>query len=415
MCMRTLIFETYGNNEIRIGYNDLPTKQRTSSDDSQTIQRQRAAHTLDKGISDRLSENEQFQYRDKDGTLYRGSVREGYEPVDVGSSLLDIIGEFQEPVGDVSPEKKRGYGEPVRSTSFTRSARHRILEAGTLFDRELSSSYQGYFVTLTLPGSTPEAYDAISRWSGYLANRVVQAIRDLREGALWFYVWELQKRGALHMHLFLALPCQASPDIAKQRIWDVWYRALQSIGDAESVDMFRHALGDYCTASAYWQFDFQVVKETPAQYISKYVGKSANTPGRDASLEEGRNAYYPHRWWGMCRELKRLVDEHRFRVCMDAVEKEFCMDAIESMSAMVEEFDPVLTYEYTSEIGDERGSGRVFGKVYRKIFYIQPADFPIVDVLFRKAAIALMRAHDRANQRWSYHSTHYEGVPVWEL
>lgn len=413
--MRTLVFESYGNNELRIGFNDLPTRRRQSIDPTMVRQRESQGRVLDKAIADKLSDSEQFQYRDKDGTLYRGSCRDGYEAVAVSSQELDIIREFQENTGDTPVAVRRGYGQPVKPTSFTRDARHRILEAGTLFDRKLAGDYQGYFATFTLPGSRLEAYDAISRWSGYIANRVLQVVRDRAKGALWFFVWELQRRGALHMHLFLALPRQVPPSDIEQRLRSTWYRALSSVADADSVDMFGHQDGDYCTASQYWQFDFQPVIRTPAQYISKYVGKSAYTPGRDAEMEEGKPVYFPHRWWGMCRELKRLVDEYRFRVCMDAVDKEFCMDAIEDMSAMIEEFEPVAQYEYTAEIGSDRETGNVCGVSYRRIFYIRPEDFPIVDVLFRQRAVAYMMAHDKANRRWRYHSTHYEGVPVWEL
>lgn len=413
--MRSLVFETYGNNEIRIGFNDLPTRLRQSSDPTEVRQREMQGRVLDKSISDSLSENEHFQYRDDDGTLYRGSYKDGYEPIVIDPSKLDIIGEFQGKDREHDSQKRRGYGLPVRPTSFTRDARHRILEAGSLFDRELSGDFEGYFVTFTLPGSCAEAYDALSRWSGYAANRVLQAVRDWSKRALWFYVWELQKRGALHLHLFLAIPRETSPDTIKQRLRDVWYRALQSIGDEESVDMFKHQNGDFCTASAFWQFDFQMVETTPAQYISKYVSKQGEAKGRAANLGEDSQFFYPHRWWGMCRELKRLVDEHRFRVCMDAIEKDACMDAIEDMSAMLEEFEPVMTYEYSADIEPERGSGRVVGRVYRKIFYFKPEDFPIVDVLFRKASVAYLMSHAKHNRKWRYGSTHYEGVPVWEL
>lgn len=413
--MRTLVFETYGNNEIRIGYNELPTRLKQSNDPEEVRQCELVGRQLDKSIADELSVSGQFQWRDSDGKLYRGSYASGYEQVDANASLLDILGEFQEQPRRISSEQRRGYGQPVRPSAFTRNARHRILEAGTLFDRKLSGDFKGYFVTFTLPGSSLEAYDSLSRWSGYLSNRVLQAVRDWNKNALWFYVWELQRRGALHMHLFVAIPNEAPSDILKSRLRDVWYRTLQSIGDKESVDMFFNAERNFHPSPDDWQFDFQLVEKTPAQYISKYVGKQAEAPRRTPSLEEGKNVYYPHRWWGMCRELKRLVDENRFQVCMDAIEKEFCMDAIECMDAMVQEFEPVAQYEYTADIGEDRGSGRAYGKVYRKIFYIRSEDFPIVDVLFRRAVIALMRGHDKENCRWRYNSTHYEGVPVWDL
>lgn len=413
--MRTLIFESYGNNEIRIGWNDLPVRVRADNDSSELRHREAQARVAEKTHEDWLRDNKLIELRDSDGQLYRGSSRVGFESVEIDPSRLDIICEFQGETPVASSERKRGYGAPVRPTAFTRNARHRLLEAGQLFDRFCAETHKGYFVTFTLPGGTTEAFDALARWSGFVANRVLQAVRDRSKSTLWFYVWELQKRGALHMHLFLAIDNKDPNLDYEQGLRDAWYRALFAVSDKESVDLFRHKDGDFCTVSQYWQYDYQAVKTTPSQYISKYVGKSANAPSRKSEMEGDSARFYPHRWWGMCREFTRLIEEYRFKVCMDAIEKDVCMDAMEDMSAMLEEFEPVLSHEYTADIEPERGSGRVIGRIHRRIFYFKAEDFPIVDVLFRKLAVSYLMRHAKHNRRWKYDSVNYEGMPVWQL
>ena len=410
--MRSLILQTTANNEIRIGWNDLPARATQDPDPSHVKERERRGHRLEAGIENFLRDNKLFQLRDKDGRLYRGSVSVGYESVEVTQSELDIIREFQRQSEVVHSASRRGYGEAVRPTVFGRSARHQILEAGALFDATCGETHRGYFVTFTLPGSTPEAYDAVSRWSGYLSNIVLQGVRRHCPEALWFYVWELQKRGELHMHLFLGLPVGSDSELLSDRLRAGWYRALESIGDKESICLFSHGRGEFCTVSEFWQYDFQVVTKSPAAYISKYVGKGANAPAYGSEMETNGVRYYPHRWWGMSRALSRAVKEARFKVCMDAMTEEETNACMQTMDGMLTEMEPVAVQEYEAEIGSQRDKGKVIGKIARKIFWFKPEDFPIIDFLFRKLAVAIMKTRPRHLQRWWYDSLNYKGTPI---
>ena len=413
--MKSITFESYPNNEVRIGWNDLPVTRKSAGDKSTQRQLDRLGATHDKAVQDDLVNRGLISYRDNNGTLYYGNSRIGYTEAVAPASKLDIISNIQREPQNVSSGKRKGYGEAVRPTSFTRAARHKLLEGGQLFDTLYSDTHQGYFVTFTLPGSTEQAYDAISRWSGYLANRVLQVVRRGVKGAIWFFVWELQRRGALHLHLFLALPRSQSPVHIERRLRDVWYRALQSIGTQDSVDMFLHSEGDRCTASQYWQYDFQSVKKSPAAYISKYVGKGANVPGQGSGVVGENGVYFPHRWWGMCRELSQEIDRARFKVCMDAMTDEQCMDAIDELTAELTELEPVQSTEYVAEVGTDRESGKSVGTVFRRIFWFKAEDFQIVDFLFRKLAIAWMQRVPRHLQRWWYNSLTYKGMSYEQL
>lgn len=413
--MRTLIFESYGNNEIRLGWDNLPVRAKCDNDSANTRANESIGRVAVADHERYLSDNGLLELRDKDGVLYVGNSKAGYERVECDLSKLDIIHEFQRESDRSTPDSRRGYGEAVRPTRFTRGARHRILEAGSLFDKTLADTHRGYFVTFTLPGSRPEAYDAISRWSGYLVNVVLQCLRRFHKGAYWFYCWELQKRGALHLHLFCALPRGTEVNVLNGRLRDVWYRALGYVQDKSGCDVFGHQRGDYCTASEFWQYDFQEVKTTPAQYISKYLGKGALAPASKGELDSGQVCYYPHRWHGMSRSFKKLVDENRFRACMDAMTKEDCQHVCNAMAEYLEEFEPVASQVYTAEIGSGRDEGVVIGVSHRRIYWFSADIFEEVDLMFRKMAIAWMRTKPSHLQRWRYNSVNYKGCPVGEL
>lgn len=413
--MKTLIFESYGNNEIRVGYNDLPSRLRSGKDGEAERQAENRGHRLDKTRDDYLRDNNYIQYKDVNGKTYRGNTVEGFSEVALTQQKLDIICKSQQEDKAARRTPRHSYGQPVRRTVFTRRARHRLLEAGELFSREYASTHCGYFVTLTLPGSTDAAYDAISRWSGYLANRVLQVVRRNVPEALWFYVWELQKRGALHMHLFLGVPRSVETANLFRGLRAVWYGALSSIGDNEGVDMFRHREGDYCTASVHWQFDCQEVNKSPAAYISKYVSKGANAPKGNEELDSGKYPYYPARWWGMSREMRRVVDENRFRYCMDAMTDEEIIAEIDCMDAMLTNKETVCKYEYFCEIGSSRDSGGSIGSSFRRIYYFPSETFREWDAMFRAAVGRIANKVARHLRSWKYHSDIYQGTPIGAL
>lgn len=413
--MKKLIFETYGNNEIRVGYNDLPSRLRSGKDGERERQAENRAHRLDKSREDYLRDNNYIQYRDVNGKIYRGNSVEGFSEVSLTEQRLDIICKSQQEDKRARSTPRHSYGQPVRKTLFTRAARHRLLEAGELFQREFSSTHRGYFVTLTLPGSTEDAYDAISRWSGYLANRVLQVVRRSVPDALWFYAWELQKRGALHMHLFIGLPKAFEADNLFGGIRAVWYGALESVGEKDGVDMFRHREGDYCTASQYWQFDAQEVTKSPAAYISKYVSKCAHAPSTSRERDSGEYQYYPARWSGMSKALRALVEENRFRYCMDAMSDEEIITEIDCMDAMLTNPDTTCKYEYHCEIGTNRNSGKAIGTSFRRIYYFRPEVFREWDAMFRAAVGRIANRVASHLKSWKYHSDIYQGTPIGAL
>lgn len=408
--MKQIRLCTYANNEVRYGWDDIPYVKRTAHDDPASRSLERLGIRFQADHEDYLRDNKLFCFRDKDGTLYKGNPEDGYERAAPTREQLDIIAESQQQNRSEDKGRTHNYGSPVKPTAFTRNARHRLLEAGSCFDIRLGESHCGYFGTFTLPGSTERAYDALSRWSGYVANRLTQVIRRLEVDVYWFYVWELQKRGALHLHLFVALPKEEPACNLERDLRRVWYSALESIGDAEGICLFKHEKGEYCTVSQKWQFDWQRVSKSPAAYISKYVSKSANAPvsRRDAERCEGQ--FLPHRWWSMSRNYKRLIEEERFDVCIHAISDDDCIHAMKEMDDFIADIGNSTGYEYYAEIGAGRDNGNTVGVTYKKIRYFPPDEWPVINALIQHKWWQIVKGYAKHFVRFAYDSDKYQGV-----
>lgn len=410
--MLKVSLQTYANNEIRLGLDDLPYPVRNHGDKTPQMEAEATAREAMLVEERYLCDNKFIKYTDSDGTVYRGNSLQGYEAYTADSSKLDIICELQDGARAVHTGSRYNYGKPVKPTAFTRGARHRLLEAGSVFDRRYSETHNGVFVTLTLPGSTDKAYDAVSRWSGFLANRTLQSLRDCGFVSFWFYCWELQKRGALHMHLFFAVPKSRQWDDCVPAIRNAWYSALSSIGETEGICLYQHANGDFCTASAFWQCDAQLVGKSPAAYISKYVGKEANAPGHASEKDRECYRYAPHRWWGMSREAKKATDAERFDVAIEAVTEEEANEIIAEMSEYIASMQSICTHEYIADIGDRRDGQLPIGRSFRRINWFRAEEFECIDFLVRKKFCQIVQRYSRHLVRYRYNSEQWCGQHI---
>ncbi len=246
------------------------------------------------------------------------------------TAALDIRNGLQEilPLGSDNPQR-----------SFTRQARHTLLEAGAVTDKLAGKN--AVLLTLTLPGSTPESLRAIAAYSSWILNNLMQPIRDWRKKFKkqieYFYVWEWQKRGALHIHICLA----ASPDeetieqlinlAHKQK--DLWYWLLKRMattepvkrfgkkeGNLPGIDMFARAnqngrIKSWRERPDKWEWDIQQVRKSVAAYFVKYAGKNAapsNKKGFDEYAKSGKKCYNPGRWSGKSKGIQQAIKTNRF-------------------------------------------------------------------------------------------------------
>lgn len=409
--MKRLVFQSFPNNEIRVGLDDLPYPKERGGDLSAEKKSQSRARELEVCNERWLSDNRVFQYRDAQGTLWRGRYDEyGDYDIERYKPELVITSEIQQ-ASETDSKLRRDISRAVLPTRFTRQARHRILEGAAIIERRCLGHRRGVFVTATLPGSTDAAYSALSRGSGYITNRLLQCIRRSEWVESWFYVWELQKRGALHLHLFIEFKSEEKWLSLCEPLATAWYSALEAIGLESRCCMFEHGDGNKCTTSEYWRFDYQIARKSVGGYISKYVSKEADQ-GQVERNQGGVRLYYPRRWHGMSRNLCQQINQERKTVCVEGVRDVDAFAIIACLEEMATSCDPVLAYEYKAEIGRSKFRDGCFGSSYRQIKWFSPETVQDVELAMRTLFLRLTSDIRKTRVTFKGFALDYGGQPI---
>lgn len=198
-----------------------------------------------------------------------------------------------------------GYGAlPSKPTAFGPSARRKIMRAGGALEKSISSPSECLFLTATLPGSTEASFRAIAEWSGYIVNSLKSWIANHITAKLDFYVWEYQRRGALHLHYCVHAQDENARNHIQRGFKDWWISILHRVGEKSLTDLFRKNdkythLSDVSKVRAV----AEICRKSPARYLAKYLSKST-------SKLKGRAQFFtPSRWWGTSRPLKKLLND----------------------------------------------------------------------------------------------------------
>lgn len=192
-----------------------------------------------------------------------------------------------------------GYGMQPRKTKFGLRACRTILRVGGVMD---GLSGWNTCITLTLPASTVESYQTLSDYSSYCVDRFKSWLKDQvrdRENFRYFYVWELQKRGALHLHLCVNSPSRAVLQRLREGSKSAWIRTLLRVEELSGCNMFAGRNNrDWRYHPEKIQVDVQVVRTSVAAYFAKYCSKDKRMRGSGVRVESR-----PVRWWGCSRLL----------------------------------------------------------------------------------------------------------------
>ena len=385
--MKTIVVQTFANNEIRIRWQDLPPVRKQLGDKAANRRVERESALVVSAVGSRQKELGIYTYVDKDGKRYIGSKKQGF---DTGQgyvrSHLDITSKFQR-AGKTGSEVERIRSTRPRPTAFGRNARHTILEGGAVTERWSSIPSKSAFVTLTLPGSTSDAYRTLAQWSGYVCNRLTQWLRRHYPDVLWFYVWELQSRGALHLHICLSSQRRNEAMDAGRCIADRWHKVLEDVGSNTGVCLFTHERGNVCTAKQYWQCTVERVRKSVAAYVSKYVTKTIAKKENDGSLGRVVQEYCPRRWWGMSSKLRKMVNECRTEFRIEGCTEQNLIDALAVLHGCAERHNPVRSVGYVFQVSYGQGNrARTVGSGHCHVYHylrdgFDVALFDLADVL----------------------------------
>lgn len=210
-----------------------------------------------------------------------------------GTPLSTITTNFKKPRYNCM---KSGYGAlPTEPRRYTVYARRMTREACAVLEEKYAENC--WFITLTLPGSTRAAISDFARWSSYVMARVRQWFRDNFPQSEVIAVWELQRRGALHMHMACGGVGEIEMEALKKRVHAMWCSLLEQLSYRGNFDLFDR--GDDRTWRHQWhvvQTKVEKVTKSVTRYLSKYLSKAKTSLWTQES-------YSPTRWWSCSRSL----------------------------------------------------------------------------------------------------------------
>lgn len=308
--------------------------------------------------------------------------------------LLDITHKFQrDNIGDRQNENKttkRGYGATPTIKNFSAKAGQKLRESGAAIDILCNGEPEKCrVITLTLPSSGEDAYRAISDWSGYATNRLLQLIRRKKDDNFyWFYCVEHQKRGALHWHICLY---HANPEQSREvgnELVSQWPNILRDIGGRCGVDLlFSKGFGRVVKASEMQSINQEMRKGCGA-YFSKYAAKTSH--GREHREVEDINTinarlYPPSSFWGRSHNLARLCRENSLSYKYEGLDGSDSESLRDEAFEILSQFDIKLTHSFSfkKEIA-YKGNGRLtIAEGNTEVFYVSPSDYQVLLAHFR--------------------------------
>lgn len=211
--------------------------------------------------------------------------------------------------------------------NFTKKSQRDLRYGAGAMERHLGKE-RCKFVTLTVPGSTPDATRVVAQWSGWLMNRIQTWITDNfthSNGKKYVIgVVELQKRGMLHWHFLVGLESFFYYEKFAAGIEMLWYKLLCQLSKKSGVNLFQKSNGHDWKPE--WEsikhraVRVENVKKSVSNYLAKYISKN---PYKNVSEVQYKGVktkvYSPSRWWTKSRDIDDLIAEYTIRLPLNVV------------------------------------------------------------------------------------------------
>jgi hypothetical protein len=193
--------------------------------------------------------------------------------------------------------------------NFRRGTARRIQRlGGTLDFLAAKNGHTRAFITLTCPGSTKRAIEKFSAWTGYLLDSLNKWIAAKQQrfsgeqGVARLHCWELQKRGAEHLHYVVNLSPQVF-EVVKEELRQWYHAILERICELSGEDIFARSNGggSWRGFPGILQVKCEEVTKSVSAYLSKYLRKGLKVPLAQSFRSSTPR---PARLWGASKLLK---------------------------------------------------------------------------------------------------------------
>lgn len=225
-------------------------------------------------------------------------------------------------------------------TGFTANARNWVRDVAHICEHAQEGS--GIFATLTFPGGTDEGFRVLSIASGYAVDRLNRWLRYKVSGGVFAYVWELQKRGAPHLHYVFRVPSGVNPSFFNFQLRQQWIKILWDISEQSGCDLFaRRYGGTHKFDRRHIQVKSKPLNGTYARYISKYMSKTVTKGG-------GKTKWFPGRWWGVSYDGRKAARALRLESVLNIESEALGLAVIPQLVAVL---DPcTISHKYFARI-----------------------------------------------------------------
>lgn len=255
------------------------------------------------------------------------------------SPILDIRSEFR---------TKCNAHEYAR-THFGKNACTRIYHAAGALDKNDAEKSHYLFLTATLPGDDEWCKWAIAENSHLIVDRLKSWLSKRLNSRMEFYVWEHQKREALHIHWCLYCPDDSMRQNIKDGFKAQWMRLLDGIEMEKGYSIWgRHEKLSWEDKYSILQTQAVEVYSGVAQYMASYLGgencKHAN---------DGKIPYYPKRWFGISRPLSELIKNYTKTFQVEDYSYRKTKILFDDLSKKIEDFsDSSVNFRHTVGVGE---------------------------------------------------------------
>ena len=268
---------------------------------------------------------------------------------------------------------------------FTYKSGQKIRECGAVVDMLCDGNpSNARVVTLTLPASTSESYEVLAAYSGYAVNRLFQKVRrDVPDCNNWFFVWEHQKRGALHLHICIYHSDKNVSRTLGDNLVDLWIEILRDITIQSGVNMFWNPVRNCEVNPINYQNKNQEMRKSCGGYFSKYASKSSRNE-ENSYVHEMAQKYPPSRFWGSSKSIKKMINEHSFTYSKTFKNEQDSENEYEYLLNILLEMNIVQYSEYSfmKEIDIKMNNGEVsklkVSEGFRQTFYLSQSDYAFI-------------------------------------
>lgn len=286
-----------------------------------------------------------------------------------------------------------------RVRQFGSRQRRALIRTGAVMSNVYPHKGETYEVTLTLPGSTKAALKCLAANTGYLCNRLLQVVRRYEkksgEAISWFYVWEWQKRGALHLHMAIGSKDKQLAKNVADSLEYMWFELLLELKDRTGIDLFARPNGTWRDKPEYWQSHVAEIEKSLAAYFAKYASK-------DKDSGHNKVKYYPVTWWGSSLDLKRELKAQTTQLALNYLTEDEATEWYVRLDQILGAYKSLKGYAYDYQIeGKSKDSNerRLFAFGETRISYYDDEVFSQLGDEVNTLAV-WMRAEAR-NSEWT--------------